>query len=1224
MTFLLISEEVRGNKVHRKLSGILLGVCGLTIFTGSNTFAARPDAPAINRDVHMARQPSVNERPRYTRPTMPTLQTSYDGRIALSHKLEENEDDRGPDQVSFRLQKPEKFTTLFKDSPNGTFILDRANAAATSNARLGGGNNSVPDLNVLTGSVGGTADSHLGLCDVTFDEHSAIKNPQACGIGNTDDCYDLWVVRFERLPSNNGRILHGTRVNVRVINPKTVDASIAEVTITERKKTSNPHRITDSFEPMFPGDGRLLVGRSGNSTIVAPYEGEPAMRSDAIYIVNDNPDDFEACDINQWEGPGINPDTAATPRVIPSYLRPLSYAPYDETINTRYGFAMQPFRDGQNNVIPKNIPLGSYPWIDRGGDVISLTTIGRTLYDSTGTLTLPYGPSGLDLDPNSSPLCPAHTSINCNSNTSSQNIGQFGGRTLMGLWTRGKMVLLDDIINNIDFNLNADDASHREVRLYDTGPTYKRIGNGPDNIASRLPLGNGGNNRFLDSNEHRFNYFPNLSPVTPADVVWLMSTGRGTAEINFDDYLNPNSFINSNMAQLIRIRVSNTDRARENGQNLIGRNAIGNSATGGRFDILADDTTILADGTWNIPTQGNLIGDTRVEPIANGGIRGKGLWLDGDGAGIEYDIPQQSLSFENVNWYYGLFVDARGPTNTERALIHFPDNSEIRLGNNNSIHFYDITGTLVETYVSNEPLNFHRWRHYGFNISYDVVSDSTTVLVYLNGYLVTTVEASSSAFQLQENETLTIGESPNSNDLRGWIDDVKVFAEPLTPELACNMANGTLAGISDASVAPNHWSNFWATSVELTAHEDITNILNSNYKQTYSQYVCYHDYSEDGAAHLANIPNGLTGVRADLVFPEGPLLQDQPRPDSVNNAFCLSCHTADAPANSGLTIGALALQPHLLAPSDPRRQPMQPDARVYGNIPANWIAPGIPESAISDVTGILIDRLILASSHSIETPEPETPEPETPEPETPEPETPEPETPEPETPEPETPEPETPEPETPEPETPEPETPAPDASNVVNLTSAAETTITYSMNWHTNRDRAHDGNLQNIATTTSDGTSAGGGGVFIAFDFGAPFTNFIVTMKEDNNNFHQVDFWRVQRWANGAWINLPDRGENSNDSTLKTFPIPSGIASTRLRVQLQAPSGQQVGVQDIGITAQRWEPETPEPETPEPETPEPETPEPETPEPETPAPETPEPETPAPETPAPETPEPET
>ncbi|WP_262501271.1 hypothetical protein, partial [Pseudoalteromonas fuliginea] len=86
------------------------------------------------------------------------------------------------------------------------------------------------------------------------------------------------------------------------------------------------------------------------------------------------------------------------------------------------------------------------------------------------------------------------------------------------------------------------------------------------------------------------------------------------------------------------------------------------------------------------------------------------------------------------------------------------------------------------------------------------------------------------------------------------------------------------------------------------------------------------------------------------------------------------------------------------------------------------------------------------------------------------------ETPEPETPAPETPEPETPAPETPEPETPEPETPALGGSNVVNLTSAAATTVTYSMNWHSNRDRAHDGNLRNIATTTSDGTSAGGGG----------------------------------------------------------------------------------------------------------------------------------------------------
>ena len=1091
------------------LSSILIGLGAFTIITSNSALAVRPDAPTIDRDVHMSTQANQSAKPRYTRPTLPTLQTSYDGRIALSHKPEENTS--GPDYVGFRLQKPEKFNNvLFKDSANGTFILDRPNASTPVAARLSNALNRVPNLNDLSGSIGGVPNSHMGLCDPSFDEDSSIKNPQACGAGNADDCYDLWVMRFEILQTgSNQRVLHGTRVNVRVENPKTPNASIAEVTITERAKTVRPHTMSASFEPMFPGDGRLLVGRANNPTTIPSYEGEPAMNSDAFYMVNNNPDNFEACDVAQWEGP--RRDSSGNVISNTNFLRPLSFAPYDETINTRYGFAMQPFRDGQNNIIPKNIPLGTYPWIDRGADVVSITTIGENLYSGNGVLSAAYGPTGMDLNPRNNPDCPGgNGTITCdpdvqaNANApGAQNGGTLTGRVIMGLWTRGKMVLLDDIINNIDFTLHGNDGAHREVRLYDTGPTFKRIGNGPDNIEQRLPAGNGGNNRFLDSNEHRFNYQPNLRPVTPADVVWHMSSGRGTAEVTFDDYLNPNSFINSNMAQTIRIRTPN-------GQRDIVEGTVGNSAVGGRFNIQANDNVVLANGTWNIPAQGNLIGDTRVEPIANGGINGKGLWLDGNSAGIEYNIPNQTLNFEDFNWFYGMYVDARGPTNADRALIHFPDGSEIRLGSNNSIRFFNTGGNLVETYTSNEPLNVHNWVHYGFNINYNASNNRTTVTIYLNGYRVNQFTENTPLFQLEENGTLTVGESPRSGDLRGWIDEFKVFAGNITPELACNAAGGTLAGISNAGAAPNHWDTAWANNVDPGAHTEITNILSADNKTTYSEYVCYHDYSDDLAAHLNNIPNGLTGIRDDLLFPEGPLLRDQPRPNSRNNAFCLGCHVADAPTNSGLTFGALTRRAGVLAPNDDRRQPMQPEARVYGNIPNNWLGSGI-SAFNAGPNGTLIDNIILPSSGGTSTPPPSS------------------------------------------------------GTGPVNLISASATNITFSSNW-SNENRVHDGNLNNIATTSSRGTNNGGGLVFVDFNFGSSFTNFTVTMKEDNANPHQVSRWRVQRFQAGNWVNLPDNWETSNNATLKTYPIGNGVASNRLRLQFQAPNGQQVGVQEISIT----------------------------------------------------------
>ena len=68
-----------------------------------------------------------------------------------------------------------------------------------------------------------------------------------------------------------------------------------------------------------------------------------------------------------------------------------------------------------------------------------------------------------------------------------------------------------------------------------------RVGSGRDNSPDHSPDGAVDNTTFIDSTEHLFNHDPNLRPVTPRDVVWTMNTGRGSAEIAFDDYLSPHA-----------------------------------------------------------------------------------------------------------------------------------------------------------------------------------------------------------------------------------------------------------------------------------------------------------------------------------------------------------------------------------------------------------------------------------------------------------------------------------------------------------------------------------------------------------------------------------------------------------------------------------------------------------------------------------------------------------
>ena len=156
--------------------------------------------------------------------------------------------------------------------------------------------------------------------------------------------------------------------------------------------------------------------------------------------------------------------------------------------------------------------------------------------------------------------------------------------------------------------------------------------------------------------------------------------------------------------------------------------------------------------------------------------------------------------------------------------------------------------------------------------------------------------------------------------------------------------------------APDAWSNR-ADDYPSFAHDRVTNILRDSGESTFSQYTCYSDYSDDYAAHLGNIPNGLQSMRDALVFPEGPIIHSQPRPDSSENAFCLSCHTDDGLA--GLGLDALEFRPRVLARDDERRQPMQPDPRVFGNIPAGWIDGRPADSFVADPrNGYQIDRLI--------------------------------------------------------------------------------------------------------------------------------------------------------------------------------------------------------------------------------------------------------------------------
>ncbi len=874
---------------------------------------ALPERPTIDRDVH--NQETIEGEPRYISPTIPPLQTSADGRIGVAHRPQNLRTDA---RVAFRLLVPEKINTPFVDSNPGTEILAYPNQDAPDHA-------TIPSPQIL----GSGGQAHAGLCDPTLaPDHTGRKNPYACSVNGSPasdgafDCYDLTLIRSGGNNGGSSRTIYGIDVRVRVQAPKTSDAEIAEVTVVDQITGPTINGLASFFEPTITSDGRMMVMRVGNNSNYTWFDNNGDRHnnghSDITYIVPENIDSptHAACDVRQWQATDI---------------RPIAHAPHDDTINTRYGLAMQPFRDSEGDLIGENFEFGSYPWMDKDGDNIAFTGYFDSLNDFRRRTSI-------------RPTCVTGERCSARFNGVALEEGSnFQGRSIMGLWTRGKMVVLDNKLNHTDFMM----TQQRNFDLYEDG-IAKRVGMGRQREYELMPASNSANTNFFDTNEHRFNYHSSMRPVSPADVTWLMSTGRNTDEVRFDDYLNPNSFINANMTHAVNVADNNVRSEQSN--------FIQNAATGGRPNL--NGSTPASE--WIIPRRGRLLenvnqSDARVEPIANGGIHGKGLWLDGNSDGIEFEIPSQNRNILDSDWYYSIFIDPRG-TNETRNLLSFPDGSEIRLRNTNQIIFVNGSGNEVHTINSPIPLSSNTWVHLAFQLT----NQNERISTLINGMVINTYSPNNPLFVLEQGDLL-VGQG-SVNGFRGWIDDFKIFAENINAEVACNHANGTLTGVTDS--APALWQNI-ADDYPTSTHNAITATLIANRTiaghtiTTHNEYVCYRDYSADYAAHLANIPSGLVNIRESINFPEGPLYRNRPRPNSTQNNFCLSCHSPDG--NAGLSTNALILNNSVNAPNDPRRQPLQPDPVVFGNIPQNWLGNGLPpEAFVADpVNGFRIDQLIL-------------------------------------------------------------------------------------------------------------------------------------------------------------------------------------------------------------------------------------------------------------------------
>ena len=872
------------------------------------TYDPKPESPSIFRDVAL-----IDDDAAFTHPYVPGHRTTMDGRVAIRVQGGPPGTKRITENLSFFLFVPERLEEPILGGPPGAEILGETTPFDVLFP---------PALDPAVEILG-----HHAICDPTGEFAIAAErpNPYVCGPDDANDCYDITVISS----TSAGVVarLWGTPATIEVAEPKTSAARIIRAELGEPVPGVEILFNTEFTEPAVTTDGRLLTGRLGRvpRPWTHPDTGEIFIRSyDLAYSVL-RPED-EPCDVTGWDR-----------------FHPMSHAPYDPGMIGTYGLAAYPFRDTEGNLIPDGEDMGgTYPWVDREGTNIFQSGVPGRLVEQSET------------------KFPRRCVVpGCE--TFQENFDWDRGFMVAGLWTHGKLVHLDGMINNQDWAVGVTPASHYRVDLYrDDGQEVEvRFGSGRfiDRVrfeGGPYPPGYSHNANILDSLQNLPNHTAHAQPVTPRDVVWIMSTGVGTDEIVFDDYVDPDAFIVSNMQGSITQLYSAEGNSLATPRYWNGevRNLLVPFSVAQLYVLepeLDGEVHVQNAATslgWNVPAYGLVeAGTGRIEPVALGGVQGKGFWLVGDNA-IHYGVPAQPRSIDEVDWYLGLYLDPRADDDLLRDVVRFPDGSGIRLAGRTRLQVRRDRRVVHEVVLP--PTS--GWMHLGWRLG----NGNRDVTVLLDGLAIDRFTTDAPVFRMTEGD-LVVGDVEGFGEgFRGWIDDFHVLAHDVNVEVACNHARGTLVRVVDdpawATVADRHPD--WA-------HEEVATAAG---EAAGARYACYLDHTGDYAAHLANIPAGTVSLRHRINFPEGPLRAGVPRPDSTGNTFCLNCHHDEG--QGGLTLEALAHRP-VPAEHDERRQPLQPPRRVFGNVPPGWIppgpGPGSPDEALrAPPEGFLIDRWVLA------------------------------------------------------------------------------------------------------------------------------------------------------------------------------------------------------------------------------------------------------------------------
>lgn len=840
-------------------------------------------------------------------PSLPAFRTSTDGRIVLP---------AGEAGIAASLL----------DNLNGTPLVRRSNTlhnnafSETLPIDLSG-------AKIPTGSIGRTSSPGRFFCGLD-------QAPRVCG---QDDCYDVtlvepWNIEDSSCPNGWPQCtrMAAVPITVRVQNPKTKDAKIISARSTGDWVASRAFPAT-IVEPIATADGRLIVFRllggypidNGVGLTYSFVKNDKTIhegRYSLSYAFSEQP-----CDVKAWF-------KTNTEGAYPN-MRPWSAAHYDERLK-KYGFSAYPLRDTYGKPFAEgDLVRGSYPWMDRHGNNVVFSTIV---------------PAGVVDGPNSSNLATRYPMTIEQPKLGSPTSRSPRGFAVAGSWTHGKIVMLDGIINNEDYGIDAGDT--RRFELYRTAggiPVNVRVDGNSNTRAFPTP-GTRGNTQHIESLENTFAMHAGMAAITPRDVVWTLSRGDALYELVFDDLIDPHVLLlapmNAAWKMPRELQPSEERIGTRGGEYQDGFQKSNNTFIHDPANIALQNSATST--LYPVAQPGKISGSARVEPVAQGGIEGRGLWLEPD-VKATFSFPSNPV-IPQRSFYLSTFFDARSPLQggrrlfaigtaggTVHTLVHPGGISVIRESANS------------ETEILSFPVSDdHPWRNNGWHNIGVLFGEKGLVTAFVDGDPIGKQKLREPVV-LGGGATVELGgQGAGHKGARGWFDELRLVVAGETSqlegvasiELICNYARGTMASVNNAS--PLFASSERSALVRNRARNLGLDVADDQ------RLRCVSDYTRDLAVRIP-LPNGERSLRANILHRlagDSTLVAGAARPDTTNNAFCLSCHessAADPLRPSGLSITALQYN-GVPVELDSRTQPGQPYSRwnepayAHGVIPANW------------------------------------------------------------------------------------------------------------------------------------------------------------------------------------------------------------------------------------------------------------------------------------------------